>query len=499
MTAATASGTRSYFETHALNVQRNLQPVAFGRTGWLVSPVGFGGYRVDLSADDADREHALALEQALLSGCNLIDTSANYADGGSERLVGETLRRLISSGRLRREQVVLVSKAGYVQGSNLELARERERSGQPFAEMVRYSEDCWHCISPGFLEEQLTRSLERLGVERLDVLLLHNPEYFLKTSPAGSADPAEYYRRIGEAFRHLETEASRGRIQYYGISSNTFPEPRESPEYTSLETVCEIAQAIPGSRFAVIQFPFNLFEPGALFEPNNTGGKTVAELASARGIATLTNRPLNAFHEGRKLIRLADVPNAGDPQMAEFRLTEAISDASRLEAAYPQAARERVPVATIAWGHILRKSLHELAPDQQGWRQTLAFGIRPRLQGALEALADGDSPEEFRRWAQAYEPAAEKLFARMTEFVRAMAGWHAQQLKRILDESCPALVETPTLSRKALRLYRSFPGIDCVLVGMRRREYVRDVMELDPPLTPEQGLEAFEKFQDRIQ
>ena len=38
------------------------------------------------------------LEQALTRGINLIDTSANYADGGSERLVGEILAQLIAFG-----------------------------------------------------------------------------------------------------------------------------------------------------------------------------------------------------------------------------------------------------------------------------------------------------------------------------------------------------------------------------------------------------------------
>jgi uncharacterized protein len=56
---------------------------ALGRTGLVTSSLGFGGYRID----DRTPEHAAALEQALLGGVNLIDTSTNYTDGSSETCI----------------------------------------------------------------------------------------------------------------------------------------------------------------------------------------------------------------------------------------------------------------------------------------------------------------------------------------------------------------------------------------------------------------------------
>ena len=61
--------------------------MVLGRTGLQVSRVGFGGYRVD----DETIGHRQALELALDQGCNLIDTSTNYTDGGSERMIGAVL------------------------------------------------------------------------------------------------------------------------------------------------------------------------------------------------------------------------------------------------------------------------------------------------------------------------------------------------------------------------------------------------------------------------
>src|SRR5262245_44794455 len=110
--AATPEATRSYFEKHPLKVP----PVVLGKTGFVVSPVGFGGYRVM----DRNAEHRRALKLALESGCNLIDTSTNYTNGASERLIGEVLRELTG---VKREEIVVVTKIGYVQGDNLTLAQ----------------------------------------------------------------------------------------------------------------------------------------------------------------------------------------------------------------------------------------------------------------------------------------------------------------------------------------------------------------------------------------
>ena len=172
-----------------------------GRTGLVCSRIGFGGYRVD----DETAEHREALSRALLSGCNLIDTSTNYTDGGSETLVGDVLADLARRGRLGREEVIVVSKIGYVQGANLELAQRRETEGRPFPEVVKYGEGVWHCMHPEFLADQLPRSLARLQVEALDVCLLHNPEYYL--SDAHERSEGKLERRREEFYRRLPGSA----------------------------------------------------------------------------------------------------------------------------------------------------------------------------------------------------------------------------------------------------------------------------------------------------
>jgi len=128
---ASAAGTRN--QTDRLGAQARNE---LADTGLLVSGIGFGGYRVD----DQHPEQRAALELALRSGLNLIDTASNYADGRSERLVGEVLFQLTDRHELERAGVVVVTKIGYVQGQNQKLASARKALGKPLPEMVEYSE-----------------------------------------------------------------------------------------------------------------------------------------------------------------------------------------------------------------------------------------------------------------------------------------------------------------------------------------------------------------------
>ncbi len=135
----------------------------------------------------------------MTQGINLIDPSANYADGGSQSLIGEVLADLIPSGKISREEIVIVSKAGYLQGQNYDLSQELKRQGRPFPDLVEYHEGLEHCIHPEFLADQLDRSLQRLQLETVDFYLLHNPEYYLERAHQNGHRLEEarevYYRR----------------------------------------------------------------------------------------------------------------------------------------------------------------------------------------------------------------------------------------------------------------------------------------------------------------
>ncbi len=315
-------------------------PASWYRPLWKggpsVSPVGFGSYRVD-DRDPAARE---ALRSALAAGVSLVDTSTNYADGHSEALVGQEVTASAPGSEpasatvaAAMTAVTVVTKAGYVQGTNQAEALRRVREGRPWEEMVEYTRDCWHCISPGFLADQLTASLERLRRPSVDVLLLHNPEYFLldarqRRVDAGAAREA-FYERVGRAFRHLDGEVARGRIGAYGVSSNTLVVPRESPEAVDLSRLLALA----GPAFRVVQLPLNPLELGARQPIHTASGASVLDVAREAGLGVLVNRPLNAF-AGGGLVRFAPVdwraPAYRDAPAEEIERMEAM-EGTRLE------------------------------------------------------------------------------------------------------------------------------------------------------------------------
>jgi aryl-alcohol dehydrogenase-like predicted oxidoreductase len=443
--------------------------VILGKTGLKVSSIGFGGYRISAQIP----AHREALKLALASGCNLIDTSTNYGDGQSEILIGEVLKDF------KREDIVVVSKIGYVQGENLDLAQQRKERGLGFKDMVEFSADCWHCISPDFLRDQLGRSLSRLKLPSIDILLLHNPEYFLKSG----GDHAEYYKRIKTAFQYLETEVAQGRIKHYGVSSNTLPHDKEESDATSLEILLEIAVEIGAKHFSVIQFPFNLYEPDAALGE-------LLKTAQKANIGTLINRPLNAFY-GNKLIRLADFPSHADRDV-EDELKECFLSALQTESDYP--GKKILPAKEVAWAHILRQNFEKLH-DLEGWKNILEFQIKPAMLEAEEILS---AHPEMKTWLDDYLTDSEALFNAITAYLEEITSALSRKISKLLDDTNPALKTSKTLSQKSLRIYRSFTGVNCVLVGMRKTDYVRDSLTVSEPLREDQALDVLKAIQHDI-
>ncbi len=474
MTWARADETAVHMETFEGRVPSSV----LGRTGLTVSNVGFGSYR----ASEHDPDHRDALRLALRSGVNLIDTSSNYGDGGSERLIGEVLAEEFASGHLHRERVVVVTKAGYVQGSHLREAKRRIEERRPFPETVEFSPDCWHNISPEFLDEQISRSLARLKLESLDVLLLHNPEYFLKTSQ----DLGTYYARIKKAFEFLEGEVERKRIRFYGVSSNAFPEARSKPEFTSLEKVWDCAAGIKKNHhFAVIQFPMNIFEPGATTHKNN-GHSTLIEKARELKLGVLTNRPFNAFHRGR-LVRLTSFPIHDDVDV-KGRLHIALGRVVEMENRFHGGSGS--DRHGLGWGHVLRDRMNDLT-DVLQWKDALAQQIIPQLRLSLDRLGPADAA-----WTQEYRVQVAELLDLVTKALENLAAQKSALLAARLESFAPALAEPPmTLSQKSLRVYHALKSVNSVLVGMRKTAYVNDALAPRPPLPEEQALNVLAQLQ----
>lgn len=126
--------------------------VTLGRTGRQVSRIALGTWQLSGSWGQVERADGIAtVRTAVENGVNFFDTAHAYGFGAAEEMLGDALR---SDLRDRRDEVVLVTKGGV----------RRTPSGP-----VRDS-------SPEFLREGLEASLRALGVDHVDVFLLHWPD-----------------------------------------------------------------------------------------------------------------------------------------------------------------------------------------------------------------------------------------------------------------------------------------------------------------------------------
>lgn len=470
------------------------------------SKIGFGCYRVD----DRVEEHYNSLRKAVTSGISVIDTSANYSDGRSEILVGNVISDLISEKIIKREDITIVTKGGYMQGQNYKFALKKKQHGTPFADVVEIEDGLWHCISPDFLEDQINRQLFRLNQNDdygyIDVYLLHNPEYFLKWAEVHGYDNAntleEYYSRIKKAFEFLEDKVAEGKIKSYGVSSNSFPRKIDYFDFTSLEKIIDCADLVkPENNFKFAEFPFNLVESGAILEKNHSR-KSVLECAKAYGIKTLINRPLNAI-TSKGLIRLADFEHNEISENELLRQVKFVCIAEN-DLLNEKFSKFLIPPEDTK----VIKSLLTFGENVKD--NALTFGSYEHLTDMIEnyfsprvnylmdyfenKVSDDFTIESFNK----YINEVLKLFSYLSNFYRIFAAKRSKLIHTIINDHSNVKFHGLTLSQKAILLINSINGVDCVLVGARQEQYVEDVLKIMDFEKIENATEILEKIRSEI-
>ena len=255
------------------------------QAGLVLSSIGIGTYLGEAD-EETDKGYASAVVAAVEGGINVVDSAINYRLQRSERSVGTALKQLAAKG-FPRDEIVLCTKAGFLtpdgempDDANEYFAREFIEPGIFRPEDI--AAGC-HCMTPRYLADQLDRSRRNLGVECVDVFYLHNPETQLSDVPRD-----EFRRRIGEAFKFLESSVAAGKIGAYGLATwNAFRDDPKSQGYLSLAAMEEIAREEGGleHHFRFVQLPLNLAMPEALLRPNQVvEGKTMAMVQAARAL-----------------------------------------------------------------------------------------------------------------------------------------------------------------------------------------------------------------------
>lgn len=263
------------------------------------SALGMGTYLGDCT-DAEDAAYVATLRAALAAGVNVLDTAINYRCQRSERAVGHAVVEAIASGEVRRDEVVVCTKGGYVAFDGAPpatrdayqqwLERELFASGLVARdELVRGG----HTIAPAHLAHQLERSRANLGLKTIDLYYVHNPEEQLL-----AVDRATFRQRLRAAFALLEERAAAGEIAGYGCATWTgFRVPPDHRQHLTLADLVALAREVGGTthHFRTVQLPVSLAMPEAARLPTQPlGGRLVPllEAADALGVGVVASAPL---------------------------------------------------------------------------------------------------------------------------------------------------------------------------------------------------------------
>ena len=163
-----------------------------------VHRLGFGAMRLTgddiLGEPDDVTEAKRVLHEAVACGVDLIDTADSYGPCVSERLIGEALEPYPTD-------LVVATKGG--------LWRNGDGDWPP-------------CGEPGYIRNAVLGSLDRLGVERIDLYQHHRP------------DPDVDFEETIATFADLQDE---GKVRHVGLSNVSVEQLEEAREIVDVATV----------------------------------------------------------------------------------------------------------------------------------------------------------------------------------------------------------------------------------------------------------------------
>ena len=223
---------------------------ALGRGGLEVGPYAFGlAPLANLGHEVTEEEAAAALEAAWSVGVRYFDTAPHYGLGLGERRLGAFL------ATKPRNEFVLSTKVGRVLVDNplgVQPDDEGFDVGSPLVRRLDYSADG--------VRRSLDDSLERMGLDRIDVVFVHDPDEFYRES-------------MEEAFPALDELRREGVIASYGAGMN------QSAMLTDFVLNTDLDVVMCAGRYT-------LLEQGALDD--------LLPAASARGVSVIAAAVFNS-------------------------------------------------------------------------------------------------------------------------------------------------------------------------------------------------------------
>lgn len=274
-----------------------------GETDIAVTELGFGGAPLGLVGDRiTEHQAASIMGRAIDGGVRYFDTAPLYGHGLSEKRVGAVLREL------PRDSFVLSTKVGRLlvpreQGERVARSSDRE----PFAIRYDYSFDA--------VRRSMEASLDRLGLDRIDILLCHD----IDTWTHGDGQPGIFEAARQGALPALRELREQGVVRAIGLGVN------EWQVCSRVMDMMEVDCFLLAGRFTLLeQEPLDTFLPKCLERnvsiiiggPYNSGILATDD----RGRATYDYRPApdDLWHRAQAIRRMCEAHGV-DPRAAALR------------------------------------------------------------------------------------------------------------------------------------------------------------------------------------
>lgn len=279
-----------------------------GALGLTLSSIGYGTQAGD-STDEVDAIYQLTVAEAVRNGCNVLDTASSYRAQRSEIALGRALADLVTKGECRRDEVVVMSKGGFI---SYYLNAPDDPVEYIYRHLIRPGiaepDDLAggiHCMAPNFLGQQIAYSLRNTRLRTIDIYFIQNPEMQLPF-----VDRPTFRRRLQLAFARLEEEVASGRIGWYGIATwEALRRPPIAADYMSLENVLRLAVEVagPDHHLRAVQLPLSLAMIEAATLRNQAVRNSLLTALSAAQALGLTVFASAALGQGQPVHRATEL------------------------------------------------------------------------------------------------------------------------------------------------------------------------------------------------
>jgi hypothetical protein len=240
----------------------------------------------------------------------------------------------------------------------------------------------------------------------------------------------------------------------------------------------------------VVQFPFNLYERGALLNKNQNGGtQTLLEFAGLNNFGVLVNRPLNAIMD-KKLNRLADFEVSEEylkldqsQIAAEINLLDSMEEdflKDYLEVLNLSEQNKEAVMYFLKAGQLLKENWKNFG-SIESFNDVKKQFLIPRVNYAFSTmLKSSNMTGEMKNRLDKIARQVNKLMGIIETIYGIMANTRSEtlhkKLNKFIDQEKLGQFDKLSLSQKSILLINSLQEVSCTLVGMRQKKYVEDVI-----------------------